>query len=1005
MKLNALAACVAATLAAPCTWASPQGVVISQVYGGGGNSGATLRSDFIELFNGGAAPVSLAGWSVQYASAAGSSWQVTPLGEATLAPGQYFLVKQADGAGGSVALPAADASGAIAMSATAGKVALVASTAPLTGTAPSGAALVDLVGFGATASAYEGAAAPASSNTLALVRTGGGCTDTDQNSSDFTAAAPAPRNAAAAAAPCGGLPGNAPIVPRCDAATVAVGVGGTVIARATDADSIVTGGGLAAAAPGGIALAGTTPATVDGGTATLSLTVTAAAVPGSYSVPLQWWNNEGQTASCTLVVQVGGGVVSIPAIQGRGATSPRAGETLTTQGVVTRLVNNGFFLQDPVGDGDPLTSDGILVYTGAAPTVSVGQTVRLTGTVTEFNTGAAGNADTAARPVTELTRISGLTTLGSGASVAPVTVALPEAVDGDLERYEGMLVHIPGPLTVSQNYFLGRYGQLTLSAGGRLLTPTNVARPGAAAQAVAEGNARRRIVLDDGSSAQNPNPMPYLGADDTVRGGDTLDGVTGVVDYGLATSSNTGFGDYKVHPTVAPVIRRTHPRPVAPPEVGGNVKVASANVLNYFTTLNDGSNVCAPGNTADDCRGANSAEEFNRQRRKIVEALAALDADVVGLMEIQNNGAAAVDNLVAALNARMGAGRYAAVPDPAGGTGTDAIKVAMIYKPARLTRPVPSAADTTPVHNRPPLAQTFAAANGERFTVIVNHFKSKGCTGASGADADSGDLQGCFNARRLQQAQALRSFAAAQRTAGGTDHVLLIGDLNAYAQEDPVHNLLSGGFVDVIGRSDPAAYSYVFDGAAGRLDHALASAALAPKVTGAAEWHINADEPSVIDYNLEFKPRDLYQPNAFRSSDHDPVLIGLHLLKGVAGSPGRDALSGTPGDDVITGGEGADLLTGGAGRDVFVYRSLRDAGDTVTDFLPGTDRLEVSALLASLGLAGRDAVADGVLRFVASATGTAVMLDVDGHAGPASPRLLLALRDVTPTQLRAGRDY
>ena len=1031
MKLSVFAACVAASLAATGSWASPHGVVISQVYGGGGNSGAAWRADFIELFNAGSSPVSLAGWSVQYASAAGSSWQVTPLGHATLAPGQFFLVKQADGAGGTVGLPSADATGTTAMGASAGKVALVSSTAALGGAVPMGDALVDLLGFGATASAFEGAAAPSPSNTLAVVRGANGCQDTDRNDADFTPAVPSPRTTAAALAPCSGEPGQAPIVPRCLAATVVAGVGGTVEASASDADSTVTGARLGQAAPAGVSLLGVTAASGDGASATVAVAVPSHLGSGTYGVPLQWWNNEGQSAECTVSVQVTGGMVSIPAIQGPGATSPRVGETLSTQGVVTRVLNNGFFLQDPVGDGDPLTSDGILVHTGAAPTVAAGDSVRLTGTVTEFNTGAASNARTASHTVTELTRISGLTVLGQGAAVAPVRVTLPETVDGDLERHEGMLVHIPGPLTVSQNHFLGRYGQLTLSAGGRLLTPTNVARPGSAAQAVAADNARRRILLDDGSSAQNPNPMPYLGADGTVRAGDTVEGVTGVVDYGLATNSTAGPGDHRIHPTLAPVIRRSNPRPAAPPEVGGNVTVASANVLNFFTTLDDGSNACPPGNTARDCRGANNADEFTRQRRKIVEALAALDADVVGLMEIQNNGGMATGHLVDALNARVGAGRYAVVTDPAAGTGTDAIKVAMIYQPGRLARIGPSLADTTAVHHRPPLAQTFAAANGERFTVIVNHFKSKGCGGASGADVDADDLQGCFNARRLRQAQALLSFAASPRLRAASENVLLIGDLNAYAREDPVHALLSGGYVDVVGRDDPAAYSYVFDGAAGRLDHALASAALAGKVRGARKWHINADEPSVLDYNLEFKPQDLYQPDAFRGSDHDPVLIGLALVREVGGTPGPDALAGTPGDDRLTGGEGADLLTGGAGQDVFAYQSLRDAGDIITDFRPGIDRLDLTPLLANLGKDGHGhgnghSHAEGDaptsahghqagpaqpprhaarVRLVATGRGTAVMVDVDGPAGRAAPRLLVTLRDVAPAQLRAGRDY
>ncbi|MFM8898886.1 MAG: hypothetical protein ACKOF9_02935, partial [Burkholderiales bacterium] len=324
-------------------------------------------------------------------------------------------------------------------------------------------------------------------------------------------------------------------------------------------------------------------------------------------------------------------------IQGTGTTSPLVGNFVTTTGVVTRLINNGYYIQDLVGDANPATSDGLFIFTGSAPTVAVGQLIRITGRVTEFNTGAASNAITAARPITELTNLSNLQVLGTGYAITPTPVTLPELVNDELERYEGMLISIAGPLTVSQNFFQGRFGQVTLSVGGRLETPTNRYRPGPQAQAQADENARRRLILDDGTSAQNPNPTPYFAADNTLRAGDTLASLTGVLDYGLATASNTGFGDYKLHPTVAPVFVRANPRTAAPDNVGGNVKVASFNVLNYFTTFTNGSTAsgqtgqgCTLGGsttTASNCRGASNLAEFIRQRAKIVEALAAINAD------------------------------------------------------------------------------------------------------------------------------------------------------------------------------------------------------------------------------------------------------------------------------------------------------------------------------------------------------------------------------------------
>ncbi len=731
-------------------------------------------------------------------------------------------------------------------------------------------------------------------------------------------------------------------------------------------------------------------------------------------------------ALCLSVANAQVADTPIYAIQGSGSTSALVGQTVTTTGVVTKVNNNGFFLQDLLGDANPLTSDGIFVFTSTAPTVSAGQYLRLSGRVVEFNTGAASNTDTASRTVTQLTTIAGVQTLGTGYTVAPVAVTLPEAVDGDLERYEGMLISIAGPFTVSQNYFQARFGQLTLSVGGRLEVPTNRLRPGPAAEALRDENARRRILLDDGSSAQNPNPTPYIGADNTLRAGDTLAAITGVLDYGLATSTNTGFGDYKLHPTVAPVFVRSNPRTAAPEAVGGNVKVASFNVLNFFTTFTNGQTAsgltgqgCTLGvsTAASNCRGANSAAEFARQRTKIVEAMAAINADVLGLMEIQNNGAAAAQNLVDSLNLKVGAGTYAVVPDPVGigtgGTGTDAIKVALIYKPAKLSRSGASSSDSAVVHNRPPLAQTFSLSNGEKFTLVVNHFKSKGsCPAAANVDfagnSEGTDGQGCWNAKRVQQAQALRSFVARLQTSSSNNDVLLIGDFNAYAQEDPIFDLTSSGFVDLVGRFRSFGYSYVFDGEAGRLDQGIASASLSPKVTRAVEWHVNADEPFGIDYNLEFKQPacaacapDLYSATAFRSSDHDPVVIGLGLFKTLAGTVGRDTLVGGPGDEIFIGGPGADVLTGNGGINIYAYQSLRDAGDTVTDFSPARDQIDLRVLLVGLGFTAASSTSAWV-QVIDIAGGASVQI---ASAGPGSAfRPLLTLQGVRAGAVDLTRD-
>lgn len=787
---------------------------------------------------------------------------------------------------------------------------------------------------------------------------------------------------------------NQPIVTRCPALSLQAGEGGGVNVSASDADSTVNALSLIGSLPAGITLGALTPAAGDGASASASVTVAAGTSAGSYAIGLRFANDDAQTADCTvdITVATAAAITPIPAIQGSGSASPLNGQTVTTEGVVTAVFPglSGYYLQDEAGDGDVATSDGIFVY-APGNAVQVGQRLRLSAGVTEFNT------------VTELVSPTAVQVLASGVSVQPTNVVLPETFEGELERYEGMLVRIVSPLTVSQNYFQGRYGQVTLSADGRLEIPTNRHAAGTAeALALRDDNARRRIVLDDGSTAQNPNPIPFIGADDTLRAGDTVQMLTGVIDHGLITAAGDGPRDYKIHPTVAPVFERTHPRTAAPAPVGGNVKVASFNVLNYFTTVDQSGASCFPSGTRSDCRGADSALEFSRQQAKIVAALRAIDADVVGLIEIENNGQTAVNNLVSALNAAYGAAVYAAVGVPTGGSGTDAIRQAMIYKPARVSTVGSALSDTAPIHNRPPLAQTFAAVNGERFSVVVNHFKSKSCGDAAGAEADQGDGQGCWNPLRVQQAAALNAFVQQLTTSSGAADVLVIGDLNAYGKEDPVNALTAAGMVNLAAGID-LAYSYTFDGESGALDHALATPALAAKTSGIAHWHINTDEPFVIDYNTEFKPQDLYAPHAYRSSDHDPVVIGLSLQKKIAGTAGRDRLNGSAGDDVITGGAGADTLTGGAGADTFVYQSMRDAADLITDFAPAQDVLDLRALLAGLGIVG-DPQQSGHLRLVANAAGTLVQIDSDGFAGAGVPRTLVTLSGVQPGQL-SGQNF
>jgi predicted extracellular nuclease len=236
--------------------------------------------------------------------------------------------------------------------------------------------------------------------------------------------------------------------------------------------------------------------------------------------------------------------------------------------------------------------------------------------------------------------------------------------------------------------------------------------------------------------------------------------------------------------------------------------------------------------------------------------------------------------LVDALNAAVGYPAYAYVPKPPA-TGTDAIRVAMIYKPAKLSLVGASMSDDDAINNRAPMAQTFKHPNGAKFSVIVNHLKSKGSCGGGAGNTDSGDGQGCWNATRVQQATRLaNTFLPQVVAAAGDTDVLIIGDMNSHGFEDPINVLTGAGLVNELERfvrPHGMAYSYVFDGESGYLDHALASASLDAQMAGATEWHNNADEPDVIDYNTDGKPQDLYVNNAFRASDHDPVVVSINL--------------------------------------------------------------------------------------------------------------------------------
>lgn len=638
----------------------------------------------------------------------------------------------------------------------------------------------------------------------------------------------------------------------------------------------------------------------------------------------------------------------------------------------------GFFVQeeDADADADAATSEGIFVFCSSCPTaVSVGDAVRVTGSSSEF----FGMTQLTASGATSVTVLSTGNPLPTPASLelpvpgieADDLASATAAINAYFERSEGMLVTFPATLSVSEYFELARYGQVILSAGGRPHTFTALHEPSEDGFEANEIDlARRTVILDDTDNRENrpsdsPNtpyfhPVPGLSTTNFFRGGDTITDLTGVLHWSFAGGPSPDA--WRIRPVTQAFDYAFTPSNVRPdvPDVDGRLRVASFNVLNYFLSI-DTADSCAPTQNQD-CRGADSQQELDRQRTKLLAALSAIDADVFGFMEMENTPA--VEPLADLVEGLPG---YDFVDT--GVIGTDAIRVGLIYRPGTVT-PVGDAAilDTQAFvnprnaeadRNRPAVAQTFEEnATGARFTVVVNHLKSKG-SGCGAGDDDTATGQGNCTLTRTLAAQELAEWLATDPTGSGDADVLIIGDLNSYAKEDPITALRDAGYTDLVRRfGGDDAYGYVFDGQLGYLDHALANDALAGQVAGVGEWHINADEIPLLDYNDDVRTADeaafeeesdslpLYAPDAFRTSDHDPILIGLNLT--IAPEITSLTLPSTP----VARGAAASLtaaFTDGNGDDT--HTASIDWGDgTVQVVDPATSPVARTHAYAAAGL-------------------------------------------------------
>ena len=551
----------------------------------------------------------------------------------------------------------------------------------------------------------------------------------------------------------------------------------------------------------------------------------------------------------------------ISQVQGTGPASPLAGDTVTVEGILTQDSRSeggfgGFYLQqaDHQTDQNPATSEALFVYTDR-DIADVGMRLRVTGKVKEYH------------GLTELVAIRHIRICGREALPAAIPVALPWIVDP--EHLENMRVTFHQRLTVVDNYNLGRYGELALAAADQV-QPTEYLPPGDEAYRASIRNRQNRVLLDDNRSIRNPRPIPWPPgglSTTTVRSGDQIEGLVGVLDF--------RFDAWRIQPAQDPVFRASNPRAPAPESLPGDpVRIMALNLGNLFN--GDGR-----GGQFPTTRGAKTSAEFQRQQQRLVQTLLAPDPDILALTELENDGygpQSAIASLAGALGSQW---RFVSTT---GQDGDDEIRTGLLYRGDRVSAVGPPerlASGPFRSFGRPPLAQDFSRVDGEATVrVVVPHLKSKSCRGARGDDRDQADGQGCYASRRTNEAKALAGWSDIHARGHHSAGTLIIGDLNSYAREQPIAVLTQAGFASMMHHFHPCTetscdhYTYRYRGEKGSLDYALASETLKPRVVGAQSWLVNADEPRALGYQSD-GTADGQQP--WRSTDHNPVIVDLKL--------------------------------------------------------------------------------------------------------------------------------
>jgi predicted extracellular nuclease/2',3'-cyclic-nucleotide 2'-phosphodiesterase (5'-nucleotidase family) len=1004
-------------------------LVISEAYGGGGNSGATYKNDYIELYNPTSSPIDVSGWSVQYRNAAGTvAIQVTPL-SGSVPAGGYYLVQEAAGAGGTTPLPAPDATGEIAMGATGFQV-WIASTDEAVTPAPTGdvvdasgnlpANIVDLLGASGTAGAYEKTRAAAPSNTLALKRTDP-TSDSNTNGSDFATGAPAPQNCncAVPAAPklvisevfshgATGGPHGADFVEVHNLGSSAADLT-QVTLDVAGAPSVPLTGSLGAGGRQVVDVElvddnGSTSLVWENDSSTIDLVGwgsgahegDAAAPAGSATESAQRDEDDTDTdqngadfraatpSRGSAYVPPPAPLSTIAEVQGTGDASPKTGDRVRVQGVVTAAYPSGsgnlggFYIQTGGKDGvdynTPGASDAIFVFMGTKTSPAIGTSVEVTGPVSEFfgtteiSPAAAGDVKvlgTALPPV-----VPGNTLPGTDCALPGTDCLTGAALEAAREEHEGEAFLPTGDYTVTDAYdgtpftqeiprafhMQGEFG-LAANSTQPLMIPTELhdQSDSAAIAARRAWNDAHAVVLDDGadidyvSNTFEDTAFPWLTPDHTVRVGASVSFVKPVIlEYRrdlwrIQPQSKIAPGS-----TGSSQVTFEQDRPAQPEDVGGDLKIATFNMLNYFNTTGEswaasdgagGDRTCdyhSDRNNAritnDTCeqdavdpitgldillpgpRGAANQVNFERQEAKELEAINTMDADVMSLEEVENsvklydpaidgpdhpdaNRDDALIRLVEQLNLHWAnahpsyvGDRWAYVPSPRREAlptvqEQDAIRSAFIYNPSKVETVGRSRilTNSAPFRNaREPLAQAFkplGSGHANAFGVVVNHFKSKGGPQApatvNGDNEDSGDGAGFYNGDRKRQAAALVSFSDQFAADKNIEAMFLTGDYNAYAMEDPIQVITEAGYHDL--HPADGATTYNFGGLAGSLDHVFANPAADAMVTGVDVWEINANETVYNEYSrFNANLTNLYAVNAFRSSDHNPEIIGIN---------------------------------------------------------------------------------------------------------------------------------